>query len=344
MSESEIVFFYFIWGDECYWNNLILSLILLREKYPKNKIKVVSYSEEIPEYFLKYSKIVNFEFVVIQCFFDKKYDSFKSLGPKVEDLNNFYDTHRKLSSKVIDCLDLSEKNEKVILLDSDVFLIKKFEKINWNKIGTYIIGKYNFNPQNDPDDYVIHANTGVITFNKSNEETDVFENLFKNEVHKLATGEFKQTDYIVKTCGKAWLDWRCRGLAESLGVTKDDIKNQIETDTTGFWVQEEMIVRRLIDEHKHLFFNITLNNNGFIFLQGDKRTEDFKQISCYNNIHLFNFVNYNISPLIININYFRNKIFKLLEDDHIKDLKLPPHLKQVASSMDAFLKSKKFFL
>ena len=344
MIDSKIIFFYFIWGEECYWNNLILSLILLRKKYPQNKIKVVSYTKNIPEYFLKYPAIINFEFNVMECYFDKNYKDPKASGPKVQDLNNFYDTHRRLSSKVIDCLEMTEKNEKVILLDSDVFVIKRFDNINWDKIGVYIIGKYNFNPSSDLDDYVIHANTGVITFAKLNSRADLFESLFKEEVHKLATGNFKQTDYIIKSCGKAWLEWRCRGLAESLNCDKDQIKSQIDNDSAGFWVQEEMITRRLIDTYGDLFFNITLNNNGFIFLQGDKRTQDFKQLKKYNNIHLFNFLNYNISSLIINIDYFREKIIDHIQDDHIKNLEIPSHLKSVAITMDKFLKLNEFFL
>lgn len=337
-SYEKEVFFYFIWGKEYYWNNLIISLCLLRKKYPDNKIVVVSYTKDVPKYFLKYSNKIKFNFIVTECYFEKKYKNSKVMGPTVQDLDNFCDTHRKLSSKVIDCIEIAQDKEKVILLDTDVFVIKKFNNINWDKIGVYIIGKYNFNNKN-PKDYVVHSNTGVMTFQKSSENTNKLKELFIKEIDDLASGAIKQSDYIIKTCGESWLDWRCRGLAESLKTTTDQIKKLIEKSNIedGFWIQEEMITRMLIDKYENLFHNITLINNGFIFLEGDKRTENPNQITKYNNLHLFNFLNYNIGPLIMHINYFRKKIIKDIEENHIINYVLPSHLTEIANKINKYL-------
>ena len=177
--ESKITFYYFYWqhSNHIRFENqvLLLSIILLQKVYPECIINIVFYTK-IPDSFEIFANIKNLNFIEYQNYYIKKQQKIKNLL-KIQKDNNLDSPY--LLSKPIDCFNIAKKNEEnVIILDLDFFVFKKFENLNFNKVGFWFWNQTK----------TAGVNTGLIAFGTKSFEPfyffDIYEkmlNLFDNE-------------------------------------------------------------------------------------------------------------------------------------------------------------------
>jgi hypothetical protein len=237
----------------------LFSIITLRSVYPKNKIKIICYTKPPKEIF-DYSSLLDYKVIYIEQWY-KNYTKKRFNTP--------------LLSKLRDCFEMSfEEKEKVILLDSDAFIIKKFTNINWNKVGVY--GTHNHN-----------VNTGVLIFDTTKENTKEYREMFIKEVDDMLDESKVLSEY-------------------TLIAYPVDGERRI--------IQEETVTRNIFYKHKDftnkVFHNIGVENNGIINIE---KMNNCKHVGNLNNIHLAITPPGKIGRIIISIDFFKQKIKKFLE-------------------------------
>ena len=262
--DENITFYYASWSDKSnikdkWWINLLFSIITLRSVYPKNKIKIICYTKPPKEIF-DYSSLLDYKVIYIEQWY-KNYTKKRFNTP--------------LLSKLRDCFEMSfEEKEKVILLDSDAFIIKKFTNINWNKVGVY--GTHNHN-----------VNTGVLIFDTTKENTKEYREMFIKEVDDMLDESKVLSEY-------------------TLIAYPVDGERRI--------IQEETVTRNIFYKHKDftnkVFHNIGVENNGIINIE---KMNNCKNVGNLNNIHLAITPPGKIGRIIISIDFFKQKIKKFLE-------------------------------
>jgi|LakMenE18May11ns_1017448.scaffolds.fasta_scaffold9766657_1 hypothetical protein len=262
--DENITFYYASWSDKSnikdkWWINLLFSIITLRSVYPKNKIKIICYTKPPKEIF-DYSSLLDYKVIYIEQWY-KNYTKKRFNTP--------------LLSKLRDCFEMSfEEKEKVILLDSDAFIIKKFTNINWNKVGVY--GTHNHN-----------VNTGVLIFDTTKENTKEYREMFIKEVDDMLDESKVLSEY-------------------TLIAYPVDGERRI--------IQEETVTRNIFYKHKDftnkVFHNIGVENNGIINIE---KMNNCKHVGNLNNIHLAITPPGKIGRIIISIDFFKQKIKKFLE-------------------------------
>jgi hypothetical protein len=262
--DENVVFYYASWSDKSnikdkWWINLLFSIITLRSVYPKNKIKIICYTKPPKEIF-DYSSLLDYKVIYIEQWY-KNYTKKRFNTP--------------LLSKLRDCFEMSfEEQEKVILLDSDAFIIKKFTNINWNKVGVY--GTHNHN-----------VNTGVLIFDTTKENTKEYREMFIKEVDDMLDESKVLSEY-------------------TLIAYPVDGERRI--------IQEETVTRNIFYKHKDftnkVFHNIGVENNGIINIE---KMNNCKNVGNLNNIHLAITPPGKIGRIIISIDFFKQKIKKFLE-------------------------------
>ena len=272
MNEN-ITFYYAAWSDRSdikdrWWINLLFSIITLRSIYPKNKIKIICYTKPPKEIF-DYSSLLNYKVIYIDQWY-KNYTIKRFNTP--------------LLSKLRDCFEISFKEqEKVILLDSDDFIIKKFTNINWNKVGVY--GNHHHN-----------VNTGVLMFDTTKENTKEYREMFIKEVDSMLDESKVLSEY-------------------TLIAYPVDGERRI--------IQEETVTRNIFYKYKEftnkVFHNIGVENNGIINIE---KMNNCKHVSNLNNIHLAITPPGQIGKIIISIDFFKQKIknfLRKIDAEHIID-------------------------
>ncbi len=262
--DENVVFYYASWSDKSnikdkWWINLLFSIITLRNVYQKNKIKIICYTKPPKEIF-DYSSLLDYKVIYIEQWY-KNYTKKRFNTP--------------LLSKLRDCFEMSfEEQEKVILLDSDAFIIKKFTNINWNKVGVY--GTHNHN-----------VNTGVLIFDTTKENTKEYREMFIKEVDDMLDESKVLSEY-------------------TLIAYPVDGERRI--------IQEETVTRNIFYKHKDftnkVFHNIGVENNGIINIE---KMNNCKHVGNLNNIHLAITPPGKIGRIIISIDFFQQKIKKFLE-------------------------------
>jgi hypothetical protein len=265
----DINFYYVVWGN-LRWEILSFSIIFLRRIYKKNNITIICYTNP-PTFFLNLKKDLNFKILFLHS--NRLLDKFN------DDTNEIYSIHKNLIYKTLNCFELaSTSNSKNIILDCDVFIINEFDEFDWSKICLYCNQRY--------------VNTGVVGFDSSTRNFQICKNYFYNNVLKILDNNFCQIEYIKKSMGKKWADWRLQTLGLESGEIK---KNQL-------LIQEEIIFNFIFNnENKNIFYNIKNKNNGVVFEKN------------INNFHMINFNPNQIYQIFSNITYFRNIIKKYLE-------------------------------
>jgi hypothetical protein len=214
--DENITFYYAVWSNRSnikdrWWINLLFSIITLRSVYPKNKIKIICYTEP-PKEFLKFQNSLNYNVKYIKQYY-------KDYNPKRFNI--------ELLSKLQDCFEMSfSEKEKVILVDSDVFIIKKFTDINWEKVGVY--GTHNRN-----------VNTGVVIFDTNKESVKEYRRLFMKEIEIMLDESIDLVKYI---------DIAYKGIDPTCKMQEENTTRHI------FYKYKEII--------NTIFYDIGIKNNG----------------------------------------------------------------------------------
>lgn len=250
---EEIIFYYFIWGNNR-WESLLFSIIFLRQIYYKNKIKVVCYTNP-PDFFLKQRNNLKFdlEFIKSNFLLSKKFD---------DESNEIFPIHKNLIYKVSNFFELiEENNSKNIAMDCDVFVLNKFDNFNWEKICVLCENNY--------------VNTGIIGVDSTSINFKIIKNLYKNLILEITQDNFDQINFIEKAMSKDWVEWRIN----SLNFKKEKIKkNQL-------LIQEEIIFNHIFKNiFKNIFHNIKIQNNG-INLKNDQINN--LHLMNYNTEHIY---------------------------------------------------------
>jgi hypothetical protein len=257
---TEIVFYYVIYSNPPYeknnpfWKNFILSLSTLRFFYPKNKVTLIVYAnEKIPPIIQRFSTKMNYEIVEEHPVYDK-----------LDNLRLNY----KMFSRHLNCYNNALKNkEKIIYLDSDIFLLKPFTNTRWDRVGIY-------------NDGVSQVNGGLIYMDSDSIAANKFVNFIKSEVKDILENKYDKMNYIKKAypnCGD-----HCS-------------------------IQEETMFRNLIQRDRNqfleIFYNFGYENNGTVNLNNIKDKNLFSKL---NNIHLIVEPPENIIKSISLINCFND--------------------------------------
>ena len=238
--QDEIVFYYVVYNNDIYktnqpfWNNLIISLITLRNCYPENKIVVITYEEkQIPDIIKLLSNKMNFSIVINKP-------------------AHFYDDVTKINyrmlSRHVNCYNIaSTKNEKIIYIDTDVFIMKPFTNFNWNKVGLLT-------------DSLTQVNGGVVYMNSESEAAKKFVNFIDSELKDILANKYDRMEYIKKVyplCG------------EHCGIQEETmLRNFVSRDRNSFM---------------EIFYNIGDKNNATVNYKKITETDILKNL---NNIHL----------------------------------------------------------
>jgi len=212
--DEDIVFYYAVWSNvsdvkHTWWINLLFSITTLRSVYKKNKIKVICYTK-VPKEFFDYSSLLCFEII--------------SIKPWYENYNKIRFGTNYLS-KLRDCFEIAFK-EKVILLDSDVFTIKKFTNINWEKVG--VCGNNHLN-----------VNTGVLIFDTTKKASREYEKMFIKKTDEMLDQTKNLSEYVLQV----------HPLHKNMKINEEVVTRHIFKD------------KNFTDK---FFYNIGSENNGII--------------------------------------------------------------------------------
>lgn len=177
--ENNITFYYFYWESVpgAILGSLVLSIIHLKNVYPHNSIKIVSYTK-INDSMKFVERELDVKFIYIdECFLYNKQKNDVAFQNFQFFKNNYEkDNLSFLISKPVDCYDVAKKeNDKnICLIDVDFFVFDQFENIDFSKVGFYV-----HNYQNVEDKV---ANTGLVFFG-INKKTEMFLNLYCNTIN-----------------------------------------------------------------------------------------------------------------------------------------------------------------
>jgi len=260
---DEITFYYVVYindsnpGFSIFWKNFIISLTILRETYPNNKVVVITYENATPPRLIyDLASVLNYKLV------------------QEEPVYNHYD-HQQFNymmfSRQINCYNHGKHNKaKIIYLDVDVFVMKKFDNLNWDKFG--VLGSNHGS-----------INGGVFYFDTTKPSTEYYVEFIKKEIQYLIENHKKsKTDYI---------------------------RNVYPHCNDNCSVQEETMLRNFCkrdskEYFKHIY-NIGSQNNG---VAGEHKLHDDNHMKQINNIHLVVVAPKRIPSLIYKSKYFNHML------------------------------------
>ena len=253
------------------WKILSLSICSLRKIYKKEKIKVVCYTEP-PEFFKKNINTLNLEIVQLEIKNEKIFKKFNSKELPLFEVN------KHLLLKICDFISLAKDDEKVAVLDCDIFFINKF---NEDKIDFEKINLAEFKPTGC-------LNSGLIIANAKSESFSILQKSLQKEIEVICNEKFNQQKYIEINFGKEWLDWRLK----SLNIKAKEIK------TNHLFFQEEILLNSIKNKNEKIFNDMGLENNGYLWKS--------KKIN-FRNIHMINHSPKQIEEILNSLNYFNKK-------------------------------------
>lgn len=305
-------FYYVVWGHRR-WKILLMSMILLRRVYEKNKIVIICYDEP-PDYFLEKQEIIKYELIHIK---DNNLieSKFNNSGGR---LKNLLRSHKNCLYKAINFFEIcSDSGSNVILLDCDVFVISSFKNFNWNKLCIYCNENY---------PYAEQVNVGVVGYDTDSANFKVAKEYFYQNISHIMSDNFDQLDYIKKSLSPQWLEWRL----SSLGLVENQILNNM------LFIHEEMIFNYIFKyQNKKIFHNIGLENNGMLLRP--ERSEHYEKREI-NNFHLMGLYPEQVEQIIFGIDYFNNLINKFLTKEKFEELEPS---KEDIDKINSILKEKK---
>lgn len=237
---NEIVFYYVVYTNPPYekfnpfWINFLISLATVRFFYPKNKVVVITYKDDNPPK-IAYELSNKMNYQIIQE------------DPIYNNLDNLR-LNYKMFSRHVNCYNNAIKNkEKIIYLDSDIFLLKPFTNIRWDKIGIYT-------------DNISQVNGGLIYMDSNSEAAERFVNFIDSELKDILDNKYDKMAYIKKAYPNC--NENCS-------------------------IQEETMFRNFVqrDREKFLetFYNFGYQNNGTVSSKKIKNEDSIKDL---NNLHL----------------------------------------------------------
>lgn len=287
--EKNLDFYYVVWGNKR-WKILLISIILLRKVYKKNKIIIICYDQP-PNYFLEKKEILKYELIYIanNNLIENKFNNCD------ERLKNLLRSHKNCLYKAINFFEIcSNSGSKAILLDCDVFIISSFKNFDWDKLCIYCHENY--------------VNVGVVGYDTNSSSFDIAKKYFYQNISDMMSDSFDQANYIKKALSPEWLNWRL----SSLELRENQILDNM------LFIHEEMIFNYIFKyQNKEIFHNIGIENNGMILRP--ERTDSYEKKEI-NNFHLMGLHPEQVEQILFSIDYFKEIIKNFLKEEKIKEL------------------------